>query len=30
MNAVGLLDDYLEGEPDSPHRGFVQNPRLDN
>jgi hypothetical protein len=28
--AVGLLDDYLEGEPDSPHRGFVQNLRLSN
>ena len=23
--AVELLDDYLSGEPDSPHRPFVQN-----
>jgi hypothetical protein len=26
--AVELLADYLEGEPDSPHRGFIQNLRI--
>ena len=28
--AVQLLDDYLECEPDSPHRAFVENLRLAN
>ncbi len=28
--AVQLLDDYLEGEPDSPHRAFIQNLKLAN
>ena len=28
--AVQILDDYLEYEPDSPHRAFIQNLRLSN
>jgi hypothetical protein len=28
--AVQILDDYLECEPDSPHKGFIQNLRLSN
>jgi hypothetical protein len=28
--AVQILDDYLECEPDSPHRQFIQNLRLSN
>lgn len=28
--AVQLLDDYLESEPDSPHKPFIQNLRLSN
>jgi hypothetical protein len=28
--AVQLLDDYLECEPDSPHRRFIENLRLSN
>ena len=28
--AVQLLDDYLECEPDSPHKAFIQNLRLSN
>jgi|SRR6185295_10821147 len=28
--AVQILDDYLECEPESPHRAFVQNLRLSN
>lgn len=28
--AVQLLDDYLEGEPETPHREFVQNLRTSN
>jgi hypothetical protein len=28
--AVQVLDDYLESEPDSPHRAFIQNLRLSN
>jgi len=28
--AVQLLDDYLESEPDSPHRTFVQNLKVSN
>lgn len=28
--AMQLLDDYLESEPDSPHRQFVQNLRISN
>jgi hypothetical protein len=28
--AVQLLDDYLEGEPDSPHRAFIKNLKLAN
>ena len=28
--AVELLDDYLECEPDSPHRAYVQNLRVSN
>ena len=28
--AVQILDDYLECEPESPHRGFIENLRLSN
>jgi hypothetical protein len=28
--AVQLLDDYLECEPDTPHRAFIQNLRVAN
>ena len=28
--AVQMLDDYLECEPDSPHKAFIQNLRLSN
>jgi hypothetical protein len=28
--AVQILDDYLECEPDSPHMAFIQNLRLSN
>ena len=28
--AVQILDDYLECEPDSPHRRFIENLRLSN
>jgi oligoendopeptidase F len=28
--AVQILDDYLECEPDTPHRSFIQNLRLSN
>jgi hypothetical protein len=28
--AVQILDDYLECEPDSPHKAFIQNLRLSN
>lgn len=28
--AAQILDHYLEAEPDSPHRGFIQNLRLSN
>jgi len=28
--AVQILDDYLESEPDSPHQAFIQNLRLSN
>ena len=28
--AMQLLDDYLEYEPDSPHRQFIQNLRISN
>jgi hypothetical protein len=28
--AVELLDDYLEAEPDSPHQRFVQNLKVSN
>jgi len=28
--ALQLLDDYLECEPDSPHKPFIQNLRLSN
>jgi hypothetical protein len=28
--AVQLLDDYLDCEPDTPHRAFIQNLRLSN
>jgi hypothetical protein len=28
--AVQLLDDYLESDPDTPHRAFIQNLRVSN
>ena len=28
--AVQMLDDYLECEPDSPHKAFIQNLRVSN
>lgn len=28
--AVQMLEDYLECEPDTPHRGFIQNLKLSN
>jgi hypothetical protein len=28
--AVQILDDYLECEPGTPHRGFIQNLRISN
>jgi hypothetical protein len=30
IEAVQMLDDYLECEPDTPHRAFIQNLRLSN
>lgn len=29
-HAVQMLDDYLECEPDSPHRPFIENLKLSN